>query len=433
MGFRYPALPADHPDYGRAMPCVCTERALEEQREGRLQRYSNLGPLVRMTFESLSPLGRSGLTANQQQFGRAVAAAQAFAAAPHGWLVLTGSPGAGKTHIAAAVANACIARGQAVLFAVVPDLLDHLRSAFAPTSPETYDELFEQVRTAPLLVLDDLGTHSSTPWAQEKVFQLLNHRYNAQLPTVITTAVALESLGYLRHRISDPAIAQVWMLEQHEDTLFQYQGSLAMDLLRQMTFRTFDSSGMNANRRQQEILKGAYDAALRFAQDPQDWLVFTGPLGCGKTHLAAAIANYRLQQGNPVFFVVVPDLLDHLRSTFAPDSAVTYDTLFDGIRNTSLLVMDDLGIQSASPWAQEKLFQLINHRYNGRLPTVITTSMDATQLAEYSPAVTSRLRDPRLSTIITIDAPDFRTGEAAPSGGPAPRAGRPIRQPARRG
>ncbi|MEK7215882.1 MAG: ATP-binding protein, partial [Chloroflexota bacterium] len=180
MGFRYPALPVEHPDYGRAMPCVCTERTLEDQRESRLQRHSNLGPLVRMTFESLSLLGRSGLAANQQQFSRVVAAAQAFAAAPQGWLVLAGSPGSGKTHIAAAVANACIARGQPVLFAVVPDLLDHLRAAFAPTSTETYDELFEQVRAAPLLVLDDLGTHSSTAWAQEKLFQLLNHRYNAQ-------------------------------------------------------------------------------------------------------------------------------------------------------------------------------------------------------------------------------------------------------------
>jgi DNA replication protein DnaC len=413
------------------VPCTCTERRLEDEREVRLQRYSNLGPLVRMTFEGLSSRGRSSLAANQQQFARVIEAARAFAADPQGWLVLTGSPGAGKTHIAAAVANQRIAQGHPVLFAVVPDLLDHLRSAFAPTSGETYDELFEQVRNAPLLVLDDLGTHSSTPWAQEKLFQLLNHRYNTRLPTVITTAASLDALGYLRHRITDPAIAQVWALEQHEETLFQYQGSLGMDLLRQMNFRSFDTSGMNASRTQQESLKAAYDAALRFAEQPQDWLVFTGPLGCGKTHLAAAVANYQLQQGHPVFFVVVPDLLDHLRSTFAPDSAVTYDTLFDSIRNTSLLVMDDLGIQSASPWAQEKLFQLINHRYNGRLPTVITTSLDATQLADYAPAVTSRLRDPRISTMIAIDAPDFRTGDAAR---PLVRSGGgPVRSQRRRG
>ena len=43
-----------------------------------------------------------------------------------------------------------------------------------------------EIRTASLLILDDLGAHSSTPWAQEKLFQIFNHRYNARLPTVIT-------------------------------------------------------------------------------------------------------------------------------------------------------------------------------------------------------------------------------------------------------
>ena len=57
-----------------------------------------------------------------------------------------------------------------------------------------YDDLFESVRTCALLVLDDLGTQSSTAWAQEKLFQVLNHRYNARLPTVVTTNHRLEEL-----------------------------------------------------------------------------------------------------------------------------------------------------------------------------------------------------------------------------------------------
>ena len=147
-----------------------------------------------------------------------------------------------------------------------------------------------------------------------------------------------------------------------------------------MTFQRFDTSGMNATRNQQDTLKAAYQSALQFAREPQDWLVLTGPVGAGKTHLAAAIANYQVQQGNPVSFLVVPDLLDHLRSTFAPESQVTYDELFDKMRNAPLLILDDLGTQSTTPWAQEKLFQLLNHRYNGRLPTVITTSLKPVRL-----------------------------------------------------
>ena len=87
---------------------------------------------------------------------------------------------------------------------VVPDLLDHLRSTFGPSSNVTYDELFEEVRSAPLLVLDDLGTQSATSWAREKLYQILNHRYVAGLPTVITTSSTIDEIDpRIRSRMLD--------------------------------------------------------------------------------------------------------------------------------------------------------------------------------------------------------------------------------------
>ena len=58
-----------------------------------------------------------------------------------------------------------------------------------------YDELFEKVCNAPLLILDDLGVQASTPWAKEKLDQLLNHRYIHELPTVITTSIPIDETG----------------------------------------------------------------------------------------------------------------------------------------------------------------------------------------------------------------------------------------------
>ncbi len=78
-------------------------------------------------------------------------------------------------------------RNSNVLFAVVPDLLDHLRATFDPGSGVAYDERFNAIRSAFLLILDDLGTENTTPWAREKLYQLINHRYNEQLPTIITS------------------------------------------------------------------------------------------------------------------------------------------------------------------------------------------------------------------------------------------------------
>mgnify|MGYP000563171534 CR=1 FL=1 len=79
-------------------------------------------------------------------------------------------------------------------------------------------------------------------------------------------------------------------------------------------------------------LQAAYAAALRFAERPEGWLLFMGGYGCGKTHLAAAIAHARLARGDSVFFIVVPDLLDYLRATFRPNSPVGYDERFEAIR-----------------------------------------------------------------------------------------------------
>ncbi len=151
---------------------------------------------------------------DQEQYRRCVDDARAFAEAPDGWLVLCGASGCGKTHIAAAVVNRLLERGEPALFVVVPDLLDHLRSAYQPGADVRYDELFERVRNARVLVLDDLGTQSPTPWAQEKLFQLVNHRFNARLPTIVTTNLLPEQMDErLRTRLTDAGLARVYVLE----------------------------------------------------------------------------------------------------------------------------------------------------------------------------------------------------------------------------
>ena len=193
--------------------------------------------------------------------------------------------------------------------------------------------------------------------------------------------------------------------KERQRRLREYSG-LEAKLLQGMTFENFDWQRVNLPLEQRNNLKHAFDTALDFAKSPENWLVFMGVIGCGKTHLAAAIANYRLKEGKPVKFVVVPDLLDHLRSTFSPESPVTYDQLFEEVKNAPLLILDDFGEQSTTPWAEEKLYQIINYRYNARLATVITTCR---ALDEIDPPISSRLADPKISFRWNITAPDFRT------------------------
>jgi DNA replication protein DnaC len=149
--------------------------------------------------------------------------------------------------------------------------------------------------------------------------------------------------------------------------------------------------------------------AQAYAKNPEGWLVLTGGYGCGKTHLAASVAHFRVDNGFPAIFVVVPDLLDHLRGAFAPGSSVGFDRRFDEIRRAPLLVLDDLGTHSATPWAQEKLFQIFDYRYNSRLPTVITMTRDV----ELDPRLKTRILDISRCQVLEITAPSYR-GEARP-------------------
>ena len=332
--------------------------------------------------------------------------ARAFAAEPKGWLALVGPSGCGKTHLAAAIANERIKQGQTALYKTAPDLLDDLRSTFNPDRETPYDQSFDMLRNAPLLIIDDLGTQSSTPWAKEKLDQLLNHRYNQQLPTVITTSTPVEQLDdRISSRLSDNNLCRVFILEDKQSYSPDYDWTPGLELQKQMTFKNFDWRRVNLPPKQRESLEFVYRQSLEYAKSPESWIVFQGVTGCGKTHLAAAIVNYRYQAGKPALFIVVPEFLDHLRSTFSPESKVSYDKLFESVKTTPLLVLDDFGEQETTPWAQEKLYQVINYRYNAQLPTVITTRCS---LDDIDNRISSRFVDRKLSMPYNIDVPDYR-------------------------
>jgi DNA replication protein DnaC len=232
--------------------------------------------------------------------------------------------------------------------------------------------------------------------------------------------------GYVRLDVplGDPAFGQAVRCECKERQIADRdRGTLRrlsnLDPFRDKTFEKFDAAVPG--------VREAFDVALHYAEDPMGWLVFGGGYGGGKTHLAAAIANACEQAGVPVIFAIVPDLLDHLRGAFAPNSETTYDALFDKIREVQLLVLDDLGAENSTAWATEKLFQLINYRYNYRMPTVITTNHRL--LSHMDERIRSRLSDLSLVRHVVIEAQDYRErhmgrGGRGNSGGRGGRGGR---------
>ena len=376
----------------------------------RLYSLSRLDELQGLTFDSFQPRGQTGLGEKQAaSLEAAFNQAHHYAGNLNGWLLLRGGYGSGKTHLAAAIANFAVGMGVPTLFLTVPDLLDMLRFSY-DSEDTTFEQRFNEIRNASLLVLDDFGTQNATPWAQEKLFQIINYRYINKLPLVVTTNLSLEDIdARIRSRLADPELVTDCRINapdyRHPTDDIGHPELSSLDLMANKTFGSFEdrtSDGLQSD--ELKSLQKALKVAHNYAEKPRGWLVFMGGYGSGKTHLAAAIANYRAGLGDPPLFIMVPDLLDHLRATFSPNSSVAFDRRFDEIRTAPLLILDDLGTQSMTPWVREKLYQLFNYRYNRDLPTVITT---ADSLDEMDARIRSRLLDGRLCSIHALTVPSY--------------------------
>ena len=437
-----------HKKFGRLEPCECRSSEIAQNARQRLYEMSNLDRLSHLTFENFRSSGnlKAEFITPQEvsSLQEAESASDEFAKRLQGWLMLEGSYGCGKTHLAAAIANACVHRGVPTLFITVPDLLDSLRFAYG--NPETtYEARFEEIRNAELLVMDDFGTHNATAWAQEKLFQIINYRYINKLPTVITTNLILDEIeSRIRSRLQDSDFVQHIRIlapdyRRPKETSNPGISMLSMPDIQKMTFGNFETRDEEVGKeivttvikekqdkygrlyKDKEIIRekvapehvkrlhAALNAAVQFAEKPQGWLVILGQSFSGKTHLAAAIGNYRLLSGGQVILTQVSSLLDYLKATFSPNSDVSFDRRSYEIRTTPLLIVDDLTESgTSSVWAEDKLHRILNYRYYNDLPTVITSTMDPDSFAKSYPSLWNRILDTSKCEVCVIDMPPYR-------------------------
>jgi len=406
-------VPINHPDFGKTFSCPnCTIH--EEQRQETIIRMSHLDAHQDKVFETFQT-HLFFLTENENHtLELAKRAALNYATDLTGWLILRGDTGTGKTHLAAAIAHACVAQGVATIFATVPDLLDNLRAAYAPQSEISYDQKFDQMANVRLLVLDDLGAESPTPWAQEKLYQLIDHRYNKHLPTIVTTNISPSMMSErIASRLEDAAHSKIIHMKVPD---FRREGVPVLDeeiaeltnlsTYQQKTFDTFDTQ-RPGNIDLEHILR----RASRYAEAPQGWMLITGEIGSGKTHLAAAIANaWSAQQPSPALIISALDLLDYLQAAFSPETKTNLNRRFSAIRKTPLLVLEDFQIPvRSSSWSMDKLFQLVDYRYLRHLPTIFTmTDAQIKHLKATFPQFHSRIFDLEVLEVLPLGTLDHR-------------------------
>lgn len=422
LGYLREEVPVGHSNFGKLVPCTCQMEYMQLRQAQQLRSDSNTEMLAGKTFENFLPEGHSVDPLTRNTMRNAYQKCRDFAEniqhLEKHWILLIGTYGCGKTHLAAAIANYCLQHNQPVLFLNTPDLLDYLRATFAPGSDMSYTERFDEIRTAPVLILDDLGTESPTAWAIEKLYQLINYRYNARLPTVITTNKDLKNVdARIASRLSDAEMVTTLTLSAPDFRVGVPDVAPDISTLTihaNQRFNNFDTRSDLTGEARQRFLE-AIRAAQEYADQPVGWLVFTGPYGAGKTHLAAAIANARTQAGKPVIFVTYHDLNELFRAAPSREAEERNTRLLLQIKTIELLVLDDVGgVGGAPAYYRDRFFQIFNHRFDAHLSTVLTTSAEEKEL---DPRLKSRIYHSDMCQVHLLQATAYR-GKKAPGGRP---------------
>ncbi|MEA4900513.1 ATP-binding protein [Desulfitobacterium sp.] len=160
---------------------------------------------------------------------------------------------------------------------------------------------------------------------------------------------------------------------------------------RQEYYRSLNSQDQTYFENAKKALKASQEFVQQCLRESHGLgLLLTGPVGSGKTFLAASIANALMEHDKRVLFLVVPDLLDELRATYKSETSEI--DLLDTAREIPILILDDLGAHNYTEWTRNRIYSIINYRLNEELPTVITSNLSLEEMDEHLGArTTSRL------------------------------------------
>ena len=151
---------------------------------------------------------------------------------------------------------------------------------------------------------------------------------------------------------------------------------------------TFDNFEVRPQNEKCHKLLSSY--AKRFDQmvEKSQGLLLYGTVGSGKTYGAACIANYLLDLGVPVIMTSFVKIVDSMRGWSNPD-----ETMVDRLNRAKLLIIDDLGAERDTEFALERVYDIIDSRYRSRLPLILTTNLNVTDMLNENDIRYSRIYD----------------------------------------
>lgn len=109
-------------------------------------------------------------------------------------LFIVGGYGVGKTHLAASIANQLLQRRTPVICMTMIDMLDRIKETFDKSGEGTEAQIKRLYTDVPLLIIDDLGSEQPTEWGSTTIYSIINARYEAYMPVIVTTNCGVDEL-----------------------------------------------------------------------------------------------------------------------------------------------------------------------------------------------------------------------------------------------
>ena len=179
------------------------------------------------------------------------------------------------------------------------------------------------------------------------------------------------------------------------------------------TFVTYD------NEKLQRAFRKAGEFAATFPAVDKG-LLFIGPSGIGKTHIAVSVLREVVLKGIRGVYYDTRTLLSTIRSTYNPVTRASEAEVLDEVMGAELLVLDDLGAERLTDWVEETMHLVVNTRYNERRPTLFTTNYEDVSEQEMDSLcvrvgyrLLSRLRE--MCEFLEYDGPDYREFDHPPT------------------
>jgi DNA replication protein DnaC len=143
-------------------------------------------------------------------------------------------------------------------------------------------------------------------------------------------------------------------------------------------------------------------------------LLFVGPVGVGKTHLAVAILRGLVEKGASSLFCEYGSLLKEIQDSYNPVSRTSEMSVLAPVCEAEVLVLDELGASKPTEWVLDTMAQIIGRRYNDKKLTIFTTNYtderETPAVETLQDRIGARLRSRlyEMCRTVFIDGEDYR-------------------------